>query len=92
VAIVLVMYTIYSGTQGSTPVTPPQRSQSAAASPPTSPATMPNILTVAEAAAYMRITEKEVLGLIEDNKLGAARIGDSYRIARIAIENFMTGS
>ena len=92
VAIVLVMYTIYSGTQGSTPVTPPQRSQSAAAPPPTSPATMPNILTVAEAAAYMRITEKEVLGLIEDNKLGAARIGDSYRIARIAIENFMTGS
>jgi excisionase family DNA binding protein len=92
VALVLVMYTIYGSAPGSAPVTTPQRSQGAVTAPPTSPAAMPNILTVAEAAAYMRITEKEVLGLIDQGKLGAARIGDSYRIARIAIENFMTGS
>jgi excisionase family DNA binding protein len=49
-------------------------------------------MTVAEAAAYMRVSEKEVLGLIDQGKLGAARIGDSYRIARIAIEDFMSGA
>jgi excisionase family DNA binding protein len=49
----------------------------------------PDIMTVAEAAAYMRITEADVLSLIDQGKLGAARIGDTYRIARIAIEDFM---
>jgi excisionase family DNA binding protein len=46
-------------------------------------------MTVAEAAAYMRISEAEVLALIEQGKLAAARIGDTYRIARIAIDDFV---
>jgi excisionase family DNA binding protein len=50
---------------------------------------VPNILTVPEAAAYLRVSEGEVIRLIDDGKLAAARIGDSYRIARIAIEDFM---
>ncbi|MCC6803295.1 MAG: helix-turn-helix domain-containing protein, partial [Anaerolineae bacterium] len=33
--------------------------------------------------------EQEVLSLIEQGKLAAARIGDSYRIARIAIDDFI---
>jgi len=49
----------------------------------------PDIMTVAEAAAYMRVSESDVLELIEQGRLGAARIGSSYRIARIAIDDFM---
>lgn len=55
------------------------------AAPPT-----PNIMTVAEAAAYLRVSEAEVLRLIDEGKLGAARIGSTYRIAKIAVDDFMT--
>ncbi len=88
IAVLLVAVTIYGMPRSSAAPTP-QRSKAAA--PPT-PATAPNIMTVAEAAAYMRISEKEVLGLIDQGKLGAARIGDTYRIAKIAIEDFMRGA
>lgn len=56
---------------------------------PAAPIRPPDIMTVAEAAAYMRVPEADVLRLIDEGKLGAARIGDTYRIARIAIEDFM---
>jgi excisionase family DNA binding protein len=49
----------------------------------------PDIMTVAEAAVYMRVSESDVLDLIEQGRLGAARIGSTYRIARIAIDDFM---
>lgn len=37
----------------------------------------------------MRLSESEVLALIDEGRLGAAKIGNSYRIARIAIDDFM---
>jgi excisionase family DNA binding protein len=48
-----------------------------------------DILTVPEAAAYLRVSEQEVMRLIDEGKLPAARIGDSFRIARIAIDDFL---
>ncbi len=57
--------------------------------PSASPPQIPDIMTVAEAAAYMRVSETEVMTLIDEGKLGAARIGDSYRIARIAVDDLM---
>ena len=48
-----------------------------------------DIFTVPEAAAYLRVSETEVMRLIDDGKLPAARIGDSFRIARIAIDDFL---
>jgi len=54
------------------------------------PAQPPRIMTVAEVAAYLRVTEADVIELIEAGKLGAARIGDTYRIAKIAVDDFMT--
>ena len=87
IAVLLVIFTIYGQPKSAAGTSSTRSSQ---AVPPT--ATIPNIMTVAEAAAYMRVTEKEVLGLIDQGKLGAARIGDTYRIARIAIEDFMSGA
>lgn len=49
----------------------------------------PSVMTVAEAATYLRVTEAEVMNLINQGKLAAARIGDSYRIARIAIDDYI---
>jgi excisionase family DNA binding protein len=49
-----------------------------------------NVMTVAEAAAYLRVSEDEVLELINTSQLAAARIGDQYRIARRAIDDYLT--
>jgi excisionase family DNA binding protein len=57
--------------------------------PPSVTPHVPDILTVPEAAAYLRVSEAEVMRLIDEGKLPAARIGDSFRIARIAIEDFL---
>lgn len=51
---------------------------------------VPSVMTVGEAALYLRVAEADVMKLIEDGKLPAARIGGSYRIARIAIDDFIS--
>lgn len=47
------------------------------------------VMTTAEVAEYLRIPEFEVITLIEDGKLPAARIGSDYRIARSVVEDFL---
>lgn len=85
-ALVLVGFTLYNAPKG-VPLVPPQPRQGGA--PASVPLKAPDIMTVAEAAAYMRLSESEVLTLIEEGRLGAAKIGNSFRIARIAIDDFM---
>ncbi len=85
-AVGLVLFNIYGvphQQQGNHPLQPPKPQQ------PVPMVRVPDIMTVAEAAAYMRVSETELLSLIDQGKLGAARIGGSYRIARIAIDDFM---
>lgn len=86
VALVFAGFTIYNAPKGVLPTTPQPRQSSSM--PPVSPKA-PDIMTVAEAAAYMRLSESEVLSLIDEGRLGAAKIGSSFRIARIAIDDFM---
>lgn len=62
---------------------------SAFSAPAPKPKTLGSIVTVPEAAAYLGMTEAEVLRLIETSQLGAARSGSSYRIARIALDDFI---
>jgi excisionase family DNA binding protein len=50
------------------------------------------VLTVAEAARYLKVTEADVHDLIINGKLPASRIGSDYRIARSAIDDMLTGS
>ena len=85
-AAAVALYMIYGSAQfaGSAP-SEKQKATSA-------PARTPDIMTVAEAAAYMRVSESDVMNLIDQGKLGAARIGSSYRIARIAIDDFISQS
>lgn len=47
------------------------------------------VMTPAEVAHYLRIPEFEVIVLIEEGKLPAARIGGEYRIARSAVDDFL---
>lgn len=89
-----IIYVIYSVTPGVSPVEempqrPPPRF---VGQPPPSAQPPPSIMTVSEAAAYLRLPEAEVVQLIEAGKIGAVRSGAGYRIARIAIDDYVTGS
>ena len=86
VAAIGAVYYIISSTPPSSTV--PMQSTRPFSPTPITPH-VPDILTVPEAAAYLRVSEAEVMRLIDEGKLPAARIGDSFRIARIAIEDFL---
>ncbi|MGC8879647.1 MAG: SPFH domain-containing protein [Anaerolineae bacterium] len=52
-------------------------------------AAVPDIMTLSEAAAYMRVGEQDVLDAINSGQLKAKKIGTSYRISKQAIDEFL---
>jgi excisionase family DNA binding protein len=54
------------------------------------PATAPEIMTLSEAAAYIRVAEDDVLSLIQSGELKAKKIGTSYRISKSAIDEYLS--
>ncbi|HEX2907539.1 MAG TPA: helix-turn-helix domain-containing protein [Phototrophicaceae bacterium] len=55
--------------------------------PVRTPEPFPSIMTVAQAAIYLNMAEAEILTLIEGNKLAAARINYTYRIAKSVLDD-----
>lgn len=53
------------------------------------PAAVPDIMTLSEAAVYMRVGEEDVLEVIKAGELKAKKIGSSYRISKAAIDEFL---
>jgi excisionase family DNA binding protein len=53
------------------------------------PAAVPEIMTLAEAAAYMRVAEDDVLAIINSGELKAKKIGTSYRISKKAVDDYL---
>lgn len=64
--------------------TAPQGDQQA----PTASAT-PDIMTLSEAAAYIRVGEEDVLDIIKSGELRAKKIGTNYRISKQAIDEYL---
>ena len=54
-------------------------------------AAVPDIMTLSEAAAYMRVGEQDVLDAINAGELKARKIGSSYRISKNAVDEFLGG-
>ena len=52
-------------------------------------AKMPDIMTPAEAAQFMKVTEADILEAINDKSLKAKKVGKAYRISKEALEAFM---
>ena len=48
---------------------------------------LPEIMTVEEVAAYLKITERSIYGLLSKKKLPAFKVGGSWRFRRDEIEN-----
>ncbi len=57
---------------------------------PAAAAAVPEIMTLSEAALYMRVGEEDVLEVIQAGELKAKKIGTSYRISRKAVDEFLT--
>lgn len=53
-------------------------------------AVTPEIMTLSEAAAYMRVGEEDVLEVIKAGELKAKKIGTSYRISKKAVDEFLS--
>jgi excisionase family DNA binding protein len=49
------------------------------------PAPAPEVLTAAEAAELLRVTEAQVIALAEAGELPGRRVGDAWRFARAAV-------
>ena len=52
-------------------------------------ATMPDIMTPAEAAKFMKVTEDDILEAIKDGSLKAKKVGKAFRITKDNLEGFM---
>jgi excisionase family DNA binding protein len=46
-------------------------------------------MTLSEAAAYIRVGEEDVLSIIQSGELKAKKIGNSYRISKSAIDEYL---
>jgi len=52
-------------------------------------AAVPDVMTPAEAATYLRVSEEDVVAAISASQLKAKKIGNSYRISREALDEYL---
>ncbi|MFQ5401356.1 MAG: SPFH domain-containing protein [Anaerolineae bacterium] len=52
---------------------------------------MPAVMTPAQAAAFVQVTEADILAAIESGDLKARKIGSAYRISKASLEAFLGG-
>jgi excisionase family DNA binding protein len=58
---------------------------------PAPAAATPSVMTPAEAAAYLRVSEEDVMAAITAGDLKAKKIGAAYRISKDALDTFLKG-
>lgn len=52
-------------------------------------AAAPEVMNLAEAAAYLKVSQQDVLSLITSGQVKAKQIGSEYRIAKKALDDFL---
>jgi excisionase family DNA binding protein len=50
---------------------------------------IPDVMTPAEAAAILKVSEEDVLAAINDKSLKAKKMGNAYRISKASLEEFL---
>ena len=65
----------------------------AAPSAPSAPAAggTPDVMTPAQAAVIVQVSEADIVAAIEAGDLKARKIGTSYRISKAALDEFLSG-
>jgi excisionase family DNA binding protein len=85
------------GSQAASPATPPPGSSVAPTAPalpsvpaaPASPAAAPELLTPADAAKVLGVSEADVLQTLESGDLKGKKIGSTWRITKTALNQFL---
>jgi excisionase family DNA binding protein len=54
------------------------------------PAAAPEVMNLSEAAAYLKVGEADVQGLIDSGQVKAKKIGDQFRISKKALDDFLS--
>jgi excisionase family DNA binding protein len=52
-------------------------------------ASTPSVMTPSEAAAYLKVSEEDVVAAITGGTLKAKKIGNAYRISKDALDEFL---
>jgi excisionase family DNA binding protein len=52
---------------------------------------VPDVMTPAEAAGYIKVSEEDVLAAIESGDLKARKIGNAFRISKKSLDDFLSG-
>src|SRR5512139_4351860 len=52
---------------------------------------MPDVMTPAEAAGFLKVSEEDVIAAITSGDLKARKLGNAYRISKTALEEFLKG-
>ena len=68
---------------------PPPLPGAATAAPPPVPGGIPELLSPAQAAEILGVTEADVIASVDAGDLKGKKIGSAYRISRAAIETFL---
>lgn len=63
--------------------------QQAAPAAGAAPAAVPDVMNVAEAAAYLKVSQQDVLSLITSGQVKAKQIGSEYRISKKVLDEFL---
>lgn len=50
---------------------------------------IPDVMTPAEAATILKVSEEDVIAAINDKSLKAKKMGNAYRISKAALEEFL---
>jgi len=58
--------------------------------PPQPAAAAPDVMTPAEAAAYLKVGEEEISQMIESGEIKAKKVGKSFRIAKKTLDDFLS--
>jgi excisionase family DNA binding protein len=69
--------------------TKPSSSSGRKSPPAAAAAETAEVLTLAEAAAYLRTTPEEVLNLVCEQGLAGRRVGEDYRFLKAAIQEWL---
>ena len=56
---------------------------------PVSDVPAPDVMTPAEAAAYLKVSEADVMSMITGGQIKAKQMGTSYRISKKALDDFL---
>lgn len=67
------------------------QAQQQPAAPPPAAADVPDIMNPAQAAAYLQVSEADILQMIESGDLKAKKIGSQYRISKSVIDEYLAG-